>query len=560
MLVRSRSASCASCWEVAVRSPIDVIWACVALAAPSALSADPLEIAATCCNDCASSARRCAWLRDTSAVALTRSPISSIPWCSSCRAPSASAATAPMSRTFASPDCIARAAASIPARRSETSSATSRADRPASPASARTSSATTANPSPCSSARAASIAALSASRWVWRAMRAIVCANTPIRSDIPDRPATVAAVARTSPPTPRRGWPARAPPSRPRSAAAPSRPAVPRIPLAPPRTGLAGRGAHGEEPLLRFSHHRARVANALNQGRRNLLQRHRDQREQSGFESGSGRQCRRAAVPRVVQLDGEEIGRRGHQDEEVADGAALVEGVGQHGDQEGRHEAPRPEPHHHHRHEQQVQQRQGVDEPPPVPTALLDHADERIEDRRPPRHEHHGGRAGVYVPGSPAEQTHAEAAPHPPPAPPQAPREGLEVLEALLQPLGFVLPAAQPEGERALGGGDGHVRPSSVTRTSTSTAYPARSRAARPPSSRSTTASTPSTRPPSLSTARIACSADPPVVMTSSTTTTAAPAAKQPSMRRAAPWALGCLRTVKASTVRPPARAAAAMA
>src|SRR2546422_4418423 len=44
--------------------------------------------------------------------------------------------------------------------------------------SARTSSATTANPSPCSSARAASIAALSASRWVWRAMRAIVCARS----------------------------------------------------------------------------------------------------------------------------------------------------------------------------------------------------------------------------------------------------------------------------------------------------------------------------------------------------------------------------------------------
>src|SRR2546422_6898588 len=72
MLVRSRSASCASCWEVAVRSPIDVIWACVAVAAPSALSADALEIAATCCSDCASSARRWAWLRDTSAVALDR--------------------------------------------------------------------------------------------------------------------------------------------------------------------------------------------------------------------------------------------------------------------------------------------------------------------------------------------------------------------------------------------------------------------------------------------------------------------------------------------------------
>src|SRR5207247_1738376 len=134
---------------------------------------------------------------------------------------------------------------------------------------------------------------------------------------------------------------------------------------------------------------------------------------------------------------------------------------------------------------------------PPCPPRTCDHADQPIEDRRPPRHEHHGGRAGLYDPVGPAEQPHDEAAPDHPPAPPQAPREGLEVLEALLQPLGFVLPAAQPEGERALGGGDvGHVRPSSVTRTSTSTGYPARSRAARPPSSRSTTASTPSTRPP----------------------------------------------------------------
>src|SRR5437016_5186623 len=65
-----------------------------------------------------------------------------------------------MSRTLASPDCIARAAASMPVRRSLTSSATSRADFPASAASARTSSATTAKPSPRSSARAASIAAL----------------------------------------------------------------------------------------------------------------------------------------------------------------------------------------------------------------------------------------------------------------------------------------------------------------------------------------------------------------------------------------------------------------
>jgi len=37
---------------------MDVIWACVAAAAPSALWEEPLEIAATCCSDCASSASR----------------------------------------------------------------------------------------------------------------------------------------------------------------------------------------------------------------------------------------------------------------------------------------------------------------------------------------------------------------------------------------------------------------------------------------------------------------------------------------------------------------------
>src|SRR5881296_959964 len=69
ILARNRSASWASCCEVAVRSPMDVIWACVAAAAPSALCEEPLEIAATCCSDCASSASRWAWPRDTSAEA-----------------------------------------------------------------------------------------------------------------------------------------------------------------------------------------------------------------------------------------------------------------------------------------------------------------------------------------------------------------------------------------------------------------------------------------------------------------------------------------------------------
>ena len=51
----------------------------------------------------------------------------------------------------------------------------------------------------------------------------MVCANPPIRSDIPDSPATVDAVARTSSPTARSVWLARATRSRPRCAAATSR-------------------------------------------------------------------------------------------------------------------------------------------------------------------------------------------------------------------------------------------------------------------------------------------------------------------------------------------------
>src|SRR5205807_8910333 len=57
-------------------------------------------------------------------------------------------------------------------------------------------------------------------------------------------------------------------------------------------------------------------------------------------------------------------------------------------------------------------------------------------------------------------QAHDEPAPDHPPAPPQAAREGLEILEALLQPLSLVLPAAEPEGERQPVGCarvDGHV-------------------------------------------------------------------------------------------------------
>src|SRR3989442_1525964 len=175
-----------------------------------------------------------------------------------------------MSRTFVSPDRIARAAASIPVRRSLTNSATSRADFPASAASVRTSSATTAKPSPCSSARAASMAALRANRCVCRAIRAMVCAKTPIRSDIPDNPATVDAV----------GFPL----YRRDGGADLFEHAVEALLEEPELVGFRGGRANGEVPLLRFAHHAARAPNTLDERRGNPLERHRDNDEHARFE------------------------------------------------------------------------------------------------------------------------------------------------------------------------------------------------------------------------------------------------------------------------------------
>src|SRR5256714_260527 len=120
--------------------------------------------------------------------------------------------------------------------------------------------------------------------------------------------------------------------------------------------------------------------------------------------------------------------------------------------------------------------------------------------------------------------------------------------------------AANRADEQQKAAGGRHRTPSAVGVTRTSTACPARSSVTRPPSSRSTTASTPSTRPPAAVTAAIASVAEWPVVITSSTTTTAAPGVKHPSIRCPVPCVFACLRTVKASSGRPCACAAAAMA
>src|SRR6266571_3924659 len=291
-------------------------------------------MAATCCSDCASSASRCAWPRDTSAVAFTRSPTNSIPWCSSWSAASASAATAPMSRTFVSPDCIARAAASIPARSSETSSATSRADFPASAASARTSSATTAKPSPCSSARAASIAALSASRCVCRAIRAIVWANTPIRSDIPVSPALHGGDRATD--------------LLDHAIEAPLEEAE--------LVGLTCRRAHGEIASLRLPHHAPSMADPRDQRGRDALERHRHEDEHHRFEPCVP-QAPDSLVQRVVEEARAEIGEGGCEDQEVSDGVALIERVGQHCEEEGRDQTAVPKPDDQDRYQDDIEQR-----------------------------------------------------------------------------------------------------------------------------------------------------------------------------------------------------------
>ena len=84
--------------------------------------------------------------------------------------------------------------------------------------------------------------------------------------------------------------------------------------------GLGGRGADGEEPLLRFSHDAARAADALDERRGNPFEHHRDDDEHARLEVG-------ARIEPAVEPRRHQIGDRGHQHEEVADGLSLIERV-----------------------------------------------------------------------------------------------------------------------------------------------------------------------------------------------------------------------------------------
>src|SRR5437016_5136410 len=151
-----------------------------------------------------------------------------------------------------------------------------------------------------------------------------------------------------------------------------------------------------------------------------------------------------------MQVARSEVGQRCREDKEVADGVTLVERVGEDGDEERHREAAVAEPYDEHTYEQHVQQREPIDEPPAVPAALVDDAEQGVEDESAPAHQHHRPGARAHGPDRPPGDPQRHAEPHEPPATPQAARDRLEVLEPLLEPGGIVFPTAHPGGGQAL--------------------------------------------------------------------------------------------------------------
>jgi len=160
-----------------------------------------------------------------------------------------------------------------------------------------------------------------------------------------------------------------------------------------------------------------------------------------------------------MQVARSQVGQRRREHEKIADRVTLIERVGEDGDEERHREAAVAEPDDEHAHEQHVQQGQPVDEPPAVPAALVDDAEQGVEDEPAPAYEHHRSGAGTYDPDRPPGDPDRHAEPHEPPATPQAARDRLEVLEPLLEPGGVVFPTAHSGSERPLVGRPPRGRP-----------------------------------------------------------------------------------------------------
>ena len=173
--------------------------------------------------------------------------------------------------------------------------------------------------------------------------------------------------------------------------------------------------------------------------------------EHDRFEVRGGAEPRIPAIQAIVPLTSPEVRQRRNQNEEVANGVPLVEGVWKDGDEVGRHQAAMAEPDHQHAHENGIEHGERVDEPPAVPPPLVDHAYERVEERGTPGHEHHGAWARPHRAPDPAQNPDEEAHRHHHPAPPVRSRERLKILETLLDSRRVVRPSPNPCGKRATG-------------------------------------------------------------------------------------------------------------
>ena len=143
-----------------------------------------------------------------------------------------------------------------------------------------------------------------------------------------------------------------------------------------------------------------------------------------------------------------QIGDGGHQYEEVADGLSLIERVRQNRDEQRRDHPAVPKPEDKHVDQHDIEQRQHIDEPPAIPPALIDHADQCIGDRGSAGDEHDGPESGLDRTAQPAEYPEHEQPGGDCPATAVTPLERFQVFEPLLEGGGFVVPAAHTFSKR----------------------------------------------------------------------------------------------------------------